>query len=1129
MTMRYIRVLALATIGLLVPGFCNAAEPAWLSRKPTWVETVIASRENIARQDAEAQERLDRQKNADVAIKAFVAFKLDLTSEDKPQPIKVRVAGLKHIYFGSAGRCESFVANPQLIDAQGNAKALDLTKARALAGTTRNSAQASWVPIKHGANTFAAGVLARDGEWVIDLDGQAIWLQAQVCAVHREKRETRVWIDCQSAAEQQTKSVAARDVFWQTIMAAFPQSSFIREMRIEELAGIWRATVKVDGYAELASRYAAACAAPQREAAKKLAASCKSIGDLQNVRDLFYIQHVQPRLDLAGKTLEFVQRSAARPELATQLDALTRQLDSARKSGANGEALYVAACELRRQIILSHPLLDFDRLLINKRSGELPEHMCDQYLGRHSKAAPGLVVLSSWKTNPTETLLLQGKLPIGGVLHPDLSYDGRRVLFAFADHHDPKLDHRLRGYRIYELSIESGQVRQITGTADDLMVGQKDRETVFVEDMDPCYLPDGGMAFISTRSQQFGRCHGGRYVPSYTLYRGQLDGSGIYPLSYNESNEWGPSVLPDGSLVYTRWDYVNRHDTIFQSLWTIRPDGTQTAHYYGNNSRSPCLIGEAQTIPHSQKVVSTAAPHHGQTLGTLITVDPYKGQEDGEPLTWLTPELVFPEASVPKGITRTPQPLAEDCPAGRARAATPWPISEDLFLCTYQHGGQFAVYLIDTLGGRELIYQDASIGCFDPIPLRPRPAPPVLPSAIVHNQPQKTGTFYVQDVYQCNQPIPRGTIKRMRINEIISQPTSSFPTRSYAENEIVKKILGTVPVNDDGSVAFEAPADTPMQFQLLDENGMAVMTMRSLVYLQPGEKASCVGCHESRYAAPPTAQSMAKRIDPITPPAGPQYVGGFSFARTVQPVLDRYCISCHGLEKTEAGIDLTGAFRPGSPLGKDRLAGFSVAYESLIANGKVTVARRNAESATSKPNDYFANAGKLACFLLDGHPDKQQVKRIAMDRDSLQRIFDWLDVNAQFYGDYSFNRIENQPALAAGEKALRQSIERRFGVDLARQPYAALVNVANPAESRILMSPLPASAGGWGQIAAGAYASTTDPAFVDMRKLVDASITPLKYHDIAGTCGRDDRCVCGVCWVRKNRAQAVPASAGLVR
>ncbi|MGD0897027.1 MAG: hypothetical protein ABR915_04265, partial [Thermoguttaceae bacterium] len=670
--------------------------------------------------------------------------------------------------------------------------------------------------------------------------------------------------------------------------------------------------------------------------------------DTAGPQDPSYLRGAEARLALAERTLELVQRAAPRPQLAAELEGFKRKVaEAAGLKQPPAQELYNQACQLRRKIILSHPALDFDRLLINKRSARLPEHMCDQYLGRHSQKAPGLVLLDSWKDHPRETPLTENKLPPGGLIHPDLSFDGKRVLFAFADHSSSRAG-QLRAYFIYELSLESGEVRQVTGGPGDPRTGLKDRQTVLVEDFDPCYLPDGGFAFISTRSQQFGRCHGGRYVPSYTLFRGELDGSGIRPLSFNEANEWGPSMLHDGSIIYTRWDYINRHDTIFQSLWTTRPDGTAVAHYYKNNSRSPCLVGQARAIPGSHKVVATAAAHHGQTMGTIIVVDPHKGQDGGEPLTWITPELGFPESGVPQGITRTPDPLRDEveskpAQAGRGRgrsggrAATPYPLSEDLFFVAYPHEGELAIYLVDTAGGRELIYADPKVSCFDPIPLRATLRPPVMPSMIAGREKETTGRFLIQDVYQCNYPLERGTIRRLRVNEIISQPTSSFPVRSAVANEIVKRVLGTVPVGEDGSTAFEAPAGTPLQLQLLDENGMAVMTMRSAVYLQPGEQASCVGCHEPRNTSPvAVVRPASAKVHKLTPPAGPSYEGGFSFVRTVQPVLDRYCIGCHGLGKTEGGLDLLGTMQDTATGGRRQSSrSFTASYDSLTRRGLV--------------------------------------------------------------------------------------------------------------------------------------------------------------------------------------------------
>ena len=818
--------------------------------------------------------------------------------------------------------------------------------------------------------------------------------------------------------------------------------------------------------------------------------------------------------ELTRATLALVERAAPRPELAKQVAALDTEFAQARTfDDAHRKAFYAKGRALRREIVLAHPALDFDRMLINKRTSEIPGHMCDQYLGRHSRPGPGLAVLDSWKTDPKARLLLEGKLPKGTVHHPDLSFDARHVLFAFCDHSVTR-DGQERAFFIYEAATDGSEVHQVTGTAKDTFAGALGRETVLIEDYDPCYLPGGGIAFISTRSQQYGRCHGDRYVPSYVLYRADADGSNIRQISFNEANEWDPGVLPDGRIVYTRWDYVNRHDTNFQSLWVTRPDGAAVEHYYGNYSVGPCMIAEAAAIPGSHKVVATATDHHGYTAGSILVIDTLAGQDGGEPLLGVTPEIGWPERGPPKGTANAPQPLPEYRKGGRC--ATPWPLSEELFLVAYPHGGKYAIYLIDTLGGRELIYADAETSCFAPMPLRPRPEPPRLPPTVTDGE--KTGRFVVQDVYQSTQPIERGSIKRLRVSEIISQPTRAKPILSHVNNEIVKRILGTVPVAEDGSVAFEAPAGTPLQLQVLDANGMAVMTMRSLVYLGPGEKAGCVGCHEARHSTPPVVARPAHvAFRKLEPPAGPRYDGGFSFVRTVQPVLDRHCIRCHGLGKTEAGVNLLGTFD--KPDGKGRMD-FTASYESIMRRGgMVKIAQRNQETNFSVPKDYFAHAGKLTPMLLAGHLDKEGKPRVNLDRDSFQRIVDWLDLNAQFYGDYSFNRIERTRPSADGEKALREHITKRFGQELAGQPFPALVNTALPAESRILLAPLAEKAGGWGQVANG-WAGTDDPDYQKTRQLVEACIRPPSRHDVAGTCGSDGKqgCSCGCCWVRQVRA-----------
>ena len=296
-----------------------------------------------------------------------------------------------------------------------------------------------------------------------------------------------------------------------------------------------------------------------------------------------------------------------------------------------------------------------------------------------------------------------------------------------------------------------------------------------------------------------------------------------------------------------------------------------------------------------------------------------------------------------------------------------------------------------------------------------------------------------------------------------------------------KRILGTAPVNDDGSVAFRAPAGQPLLFQLLDHNGMALMTMRALVYLQPGETIGCVGCHESRHTSPDRpALTNGIQVHDLQPPAGPRYEGGLSFARTVQPVLDRYCIGCHGLDKRDGNLDLLGTLdhvtfpRKQWP-GPNKML-VSRAYHSLLTrDGLVNVAYADMETDYSAPKDYFAHAGRLAKLLLDGHPDQTGKSRVTLDRESFARIIDWLDANAICYGDYSWNKREWREPSVEGERALREQIRLRFGPELARQPFGALVNVAVPEESRILMAPLAANAGGWGLLQSHGWRDRSDP------------------------------------------------------
>lgn len=737
----------------------------------------------------------------------------------------------------------------------------------------------------------------------------------------------------------------------------------------------------------------------------------------------------------------------------------------AAEPNADRRSLWRDARWLRRKALLARPELSFEQLLINERPPTTYSHMDDQYLGRHSRPGPGLCLLDDWRTNPQRTVLLADKLPVGSTLHPELSYDGRKVIFSFCDHAPPQGE---RTFLLYEAELATRELRQLTFDPD--QPGDPLRERVRVEDFDPVYLPEGGFVFISTRNRGFGRCHGGRYVPSYVLFRANADGGEMREISYNEANEWDPVVLPSGQLLYSRWDYINRHDTIFQSLWTTRPDGTATAHYYGNYTRNPCMIAEGRPIPGTDKVIATATAHHSFTAGSLIILDPKRGQDGDAPLTRLTPEASFPETEGWPDVSY----------------ASPYPLSEDLVLAAFSpyrhvHQGEvqrveaYGIYLVDSAGGRELIYRDPEMSSFTPLPVRAEPAPPALPSMV--DPGQQTGVFFIHNVYDSTEELEPGSVKRLRVVQIYKQPTARVPRRSRVDNEIVKGVLGTVPVNPDGSVAFRAPAETPMLFQLLDEHDTSVFSMRSLVYLQRGETQSCAGCHESRARAAGPRPSAMPPVAEIRPPPGPHYDGGFSFARTVQPVLDRRCISCHGLDGKAGDVNLLG----------EPTHDFNVAYETLTGpGGWVALAHRNSETWSSRPGDYGAEAGQLAGFLRGSHRDVAKLQP-----DEFQRIAEWLDLNGQYYGDYAFDRPERRTPHEAGLKALRSALQSDCGSchqDLSKQPTSALLNVALPSQSRVLLGPLAASAGGWGDCRTS-WGNREDPGYRKLAGLLNDAVS----------------------------------------
>jgi len=658
------------------------------------------------------------------------------------------------------------------------------------------------------------------------------------------------------------------------------------------------------------------------------------------------------------------------------------------------EALWRKVHQLRRRIALSNPLAQTGPLLFVKRAPSVFSHQLTQYYGSCARPGGGVFVLD----RPGESMrcreLAAGQLPQGAFQHPEVSFDGRRVLFAYCQAEtDPKnrTQHLDRFYHLWEMASDGTGLRQLTDGPFD--------------DFSPRYLPDGRILFVSTRRGGFHRCGRGP-CPVYTLTVAEADGSHPHPISFHETHEWDPAVLHDGRVIYTRWDYVDRHAVHYEHLWSVRPDGSDVRIYYGNNTLNPVGTWEARPVPGSARVMATAAAHHAMTAGSIVLLDTTRGVDGLEPITRLTPDALFPESETrvephwhaPVGV-KTPPPVPDEARRWPGHCyRSPYPLSETYFLAAYSFAplrGEpvanltniFGIYLVDRFGNKELLYRDLNICSQWPTPLRARVRPAAVPGSPASAEPQE-GTVVLQNVYRSWPPLPEGPIRSLRILQVLPKTTPHInsPRVGLANASPGKQVLGTVPVETDGSAYFRAPAGLPLSFQALDARGRAVQTMRSLTYLQPGETLSCVGCHEPRLGAPPPgAAALALGREPSAIEPGPDGSKPLCYPILVQPVLDKHCVACHNHEKPEGKVVLTG----------ERQGEFSASYQALAPRVPFSAWGRgdNSEPLTI-PDHFGARASPLVKLLDDGHYD------VALRREEYERLFTWMDANALFYGTF---------------------------------------------------------------------------------------------------------------------------------
>lgn len=695
--------------------------------------------------------------------------------------------------------------------------------------------------------------------------------------------------------------------------------------------------------------------------------------------------------------------------------------------------------ELKRLALVDeNPLLKGQKILFAKRHA----YCSSWYYADFTYASQfgGNLYLFSLDSGETKELVTQLD---GGIFDRfDLAFDGLRVVFGYKK----GLGH---GFRLYEVGIDGSGLRQITVDPPDeasriarYRLPYARSYQHHTDDFHPCYLPDGGICFTSTRCERGVLCADTDHLTVNTLYRVNGDGTNMQPLSEGALSESSPSMLNDGRILYTRWEYVDKGAIGVQSLWAMRPDGSGSVEMFGGQHEFPPVSIHARAIPDkSHLFVATSTMHHPFAVGPIHLINTRYPLLTTKPLTSLTPDTslwLLGTGGFPSGEKfshkKNGRWVGDNC---GPLFADPYPLTDpatgecsaSFFLVTcnpdrpWNDRKAYGLYLIDKFGNRVPLYSDPDISCWQPIPVMPRAVPPVLPSLIedpeyrneaacdtsslISASSKNNATVAVSNIYAGLTGVELGTVKYLRIWEQVPRPWSArrfWPDDSTGGQHAVvslnahlyvKVLHGVVPVDEDGSIYFTIPADKNLFFEALDKDFMEVQRMRTFVNFQPGEKRACVGCHLTAHTAPSNHSTTAFTRPPVSPAPQPDETAPrpIHYVTDVQPVFDRHCVECHNTKRAEGNLDLSGTLT----------TYFNRSYEQIMTQKQVGYvqelygpqARAQKHNVASlPPYSLGSHASRLISVLRKNHYNVQ------LTQSEWLKLVTWIDANAPYYGSY---------------------------------------------------------------------------------------------------------------------------------
>jgi len=804
---------------------------------------------------------------------------------------------------------------------------------------------------------------------------------------------------------------------WVLVRRDFPGAGPRRQMAWEQADRIWSVLWDERFVSRLAGQYARRVGGREKARAAKLAEAARTPADLAPVRELYYrgkelaatarrvgsVNVPALRRAIEDLTDTFPKRYGNGGRYLRRLDELGKVLPALAKGVEAGEpeALKRARelIDLRREALLANPLLDFDRMLLVRRSESSPRlGLVANWESNSSLPKTGhdneIAVLSDFRGTGRLTTLLagEGKRFVGDV---DLHWDADRLLLSM-----PGANGR---WQIHELALDrtagackAGPLRELP------LINQKD-----VDNYDACYLPDGRVLFTSTAPFVGVPCvTGSSHVSNIYLY--DPAAPSIRRLTFEQDHDWCPTVLNNGRVLYLRWEYSDIPHYVSRILFHMNPDGTGQMEYYGSNSYWPNSTFFARPCPnHPTRFVGIVSGHHDvPRMGELILFDVATGRREADGVVQRIPGWgKRVEPTIRDGLVRASWP----------KFLHPWPLSDKYFLVSAKPTSRapWGIYLADVFDNMLLLAAEPGYALMEPIPLKKTPAPPIIPDRAKPDQ--RDAVVYLSDVYVGDglRGVPRGTVKKLRLF------TYQFAYHGMGGqiNRVgldgpwdVKRIIGTVPVEADGSAYFRIPANTPIAVQPLDAEGKALQLMRSWMTAMGGEVLACVGCHEPQDAASPNRQAIASTKPPaeITPWYGP--MRGFSFRREVQGVLDHHCTRCHnGKARPDGKVlpDLTD--RPevhprAKSGGYNRGTKFSPSYIALRSYVRGHTIESDIHMLS--PCEFHADTTRLVQRLRKGHHG------VRLDGEAWDRIITWLDLNTPYHGTWheivGWGKVKNQ-------------------------------------------------------------------------------------------------------------------------